>query len=74
VPVNDPPGAPVETEDRWAYIKVKSVTLSSSAPYTKLSTSWVNSPTFFRVRVSMVGNGPGTTVSAWVDDLSVTCA
>jgi hypothetical protein len=58
----------------FTYIALKSVTLSSSAPYTKLSTSWTNSPTFFLVRVSVVGNGPGTTVSAWVDDLTVNCA
>lgn len=55
------------------YIALKSATLTSDAPYTKFSTSWTNSPTFFMVRVSVVGNGPGTTVAAWVDDVSVNC-
>jgi hypothetical protein len=58
----------------FTYIALKSATLSSSAPYTKFSTSWVNSPTHFLVRVSIIGNGPGTTVAAWVDDLSLVCS
>ncbi len=59
---------------QFQYIALQTKTLDANAPYTKFSTSWTNSPTHFVVRISVVGNGPGTTVAAWVDDVSVSCA
>jgi hypothetical protein len=57
----------------FTYVALKSMTLSPSAPYTQFGVEWFNGPADVLVRVSLIGNGPGTTVSAWVDDLGINC-
>jgi hypothetical protein len=55
------------------YINLKSVTLSSAAGYTRISTAFLSPKANVDVRVAVGTSVPGATVAATVDDLTMDC-